>query len=80
MSPPFRIVSLHPNDAATIRELTPSKSGANTFETLRAAAGVCRDVRRHLVDKQASIVDAHGTTVQNEAWSKDLAEARGVKL
>lgn len=74
---PFRIVSIAPGDANIIRELTPHKAGSNTFETLRAGAGVVRDVRRHLVDKHAQLVDGDGHVVPDEAWSADLTEARG---
>jgi len=76
---PYRIVSIHPGDAATIRALTPFKAGSNTFDTLRAAAGVCRDIRRHLVDTRARIVDAHGNDVPDDQWSADLTDARGSK-
>lgn len=77
-APPLRIESRVPADTATIHALTPrAGGGTNQFPDLRTAGGVCEDIRRHLVDSGARLVDAHGVDVPDAAWRPSLAENRG---
>lgn len=79
MTLPLRIISTQPDDAATIQRFTPGKAGelTNSFDTLRAAGGVCRDLRPRLLDSRAYLGDARGLRVPDEAWSPELSRVRG---
>ena len=73
---PFRIVSIAAGDSVTIANLTPDPHGANRFEDLRGAGGVCIDIRKRIADKNARIVDANGKDVPETAWMPAIVQAR----
>lgn len=73
----YRIHSRSPADAETIHSLTPGSNGVNTFVELHTAGGVCHDIRKHLVDGTAGLVDGKGARVPDEAWMPRLLLTRG---
>lgn len=80
MNLPLHISTPHTDDLDQIRALTPGALGGppNTYATLRAAAGVCADVRRHIrVPGAAVISDFRGRVIPDELWLPDLMQVRG---
>ena len=73
---PLRIVSGTRPGAAIIHDLTRGKAGGphNEFTTLRAAGGVCHDIRRRVND--ARVVDGSGADVPDALWRDALLSIR----
>lgn len=68
---PYHLHAPDPADRPTLQALAPTP----TYPTLRAAAGVCYDAKRHMLGA-CIVLDADGVEVPEHVWGYSLRAAR----